>query len=36
LARLRELARDQTLTLVTATKAIQISQAAVLADIIGG
>jgi uncharacterized protein YeaO (DUF488 family) len=36
LARLRELARDQTLTLLTATKAIQISQAAVLADMIGG
>jgi uncharacterized protein YeaO (DUF488 family) len=36
LARLRRLARDQTVTLVTATKAIEISQAAVLADLIRG
>jgi uncharacterized protein YeaO (DUF488 family) len=35
LARLRELARDRTLTLVTATRVIEISQAAVLADVIG-
>jgi uncharacterized protein YeaO (DUF488 family) len=36
LARLRGLARDHTLTLVTATRAIEISQAAVLADLIRG
>jgi uncharacterized protein YeaO (DUF488 family) len=35
LARLRGLARDRTVTLVTATRAIKISQAAVLADVIG-
>jgi uncharacterized protein YeaO (DUF488 family) len=34
LARLRGLARDHKVTLVTATKAIEISQAAVLADLI--
>jgi uncharacterized protein YeaO (DUF488 family) len=34
LAGLRGLARDRTVTLVTATKAIEISQAAVLADLI--
>ena len=34
LARLRQLARDRTLTLLTATKDIEISQAAVLADVI--
>ncbi len=36
LARLRELARERTVTLLTATKAIEISQAAVLADLIRG
>jgi uncharacterized protein YeaO (DUF488 family) len=36
LARLRGLARNRRLTLVTATKAIEISQAAVLADVIRG
>lgn len=36
LAHLRRLAKSQTLTLVTATKAIEISQAAVLADVIKG
>jgi uncharacterized protein YeaO (DUF488 family) len=36
LTRLRELARNRRLTLVTATKAIEISQAAALADVIGG
>jgi uncharacterized protein YeaO (DUF488 family) len=36
LARLRGLARERTVTLVTATKAIEISQAAVLADLIRG
>jgi uncharacterized protein YeaO (DUF488 family) len=36
LARLRVLARDQTVTLVTATRATEISQAAVLADLIRG
>jgi uncharacterized protein YeaO (DUF488 family) len=36
LARLRGLASDRTVTLVTATKAIEISQAAVLADLIRG
>lgn len=34
LATLRRLARDRTLTLLTATKDIEISQAAVLADVI--
>jgi uncharacterized protein YeaO (DUF488 family) len=34
LARLRALARERTLTLVTATKAVEISQATVLADAI--
>ena len=34
LARLRGLARERTVTLLTATKAIEISQAAVLADLI--
>jgi uncharacterized protein YeaO (DUF488 family) len=34
LARLRGLARNRRLTLVTATKAIEISQAAVLADLL--
>jgi uncharacterized protein YeaO (DUF488 family) len=34
LARLRQLARGGTLTLLTATKDIEISQAAVLADVI--
>jgi uncharacterized protein YeaO (DUF488 family) len=34
LARLRGLARDRKVTLVTATKAIEISQAAVLVDLI--
>jgi uncharacterized protein YeaO (DUF488 family) len=34
LTRLRKLARDRTLTLVTATRAIEISQAAVLADVL--
>jgi uncharacterized protein YeaO (DUF488 family) len=34
LAGLRKLARERTVTLVTATKAIEISQAAVLADLI--
>jgi uncharacterized protein YeaO (DUF488 family) len=34
LARLRHLAREHTLTLLTATKDIEISQAAVLADVI--
>ncbi|MGH2789064.1 MAG: DUF488 domain-containing protein [Actinomycetota bacterium] len=34
LATLRKLARDRTLTLLTATKDIEISQAAVLADVI--
>lgn len=34
LARLRQLAREHTLTLLTATKDIEISQAAVLADVI--
>ena len=34
LAGLRKLAREGTVTLVTATKAIEISQAAVLADLI--
>jgi uncharacterized protein YeaO (DUF488 family) len=36
LIRLRGLARNRRLTLVTATKAIEISQAAVLADLIRG
>jgi len=36
LARLRDLARERTVTLVTATKAIEISQAAVLAELIRG
>jgi uncharacterized protein YeaO (DUF488 family) len=36
LTRLRGLAWDRTVTLVTATKAIEISQAAVLADLIRG
>jgi uncharacterized protein YeaO (DUF488 family) len=34
LARLRALARERTVTLVTATKAVEISQATVLADAI--
>jgi uncharacterized protein YeaO (DUF488 family) len=34
LAKLRKLARDGTVTLLTATRAIEISQAAVLADLI--
>ncbi|MGH2703411.1 MAG: DUF488 domain-containing protein [Actinomycetota bacterium] len=34
LATLRRLARDRTLTLLTATKDVEISQAAVLADVI--
>ncbi|WP_305094434.1 DUF488 domain-containing protein [Prescottella sp. R16] len=33
---LRELARDGTLTLLTATKAVDISEAAVLADVVAG
>ena len=36
LTSLRKLASDRTVTLVTATKAIEISQAAVLADLIRG
>ncbi len=36
LARLRDLARERTVTLLTATKAIEISQAAVLAELIQG
>jgi uncharacterized protein YeaO (DUF488 family) len=36
LARLRELASERTVTLLTATRAIEISQAAVLADLIRG
>jgi len=36
LARLRELARERTVTLLTATKAVEISQAAVLAELIRG
>jgi uncharacterized protein YeaO (DUF488 family) len=36
LARLRDLARERTVTLLTATRAIEISQAAVLADLLRG
>lgn len=36
LARLRDLVRERTVTLLTATKAIEISQAAVLAELIRG
>ncbi|HEX8860705.1 MAG TPA: DUF488 family protein [Actinomycetes bacterium] len=36
LARLRDLARERTVTLLTATRAIEISQAAVLAELIRG
>ena len=36
LEHLRELARSGTLTLLTATKRVEISEAAVLADLIGG
>jgi uncharacterized protein YeaO (DUF488 family) len=36
LARLRDLARERTLTLLTATRAVEISQAAVLGELIRG
>jgi uncharacterized protein YeaO (DUF488 family) len=36
LARLRSLARERTVTLLTATKAVEISQAAVLGELIRG
>jgi uncharacterized protein YeaO (DUF488 family) len=36
LKHLRELAKGETLTLLTATKRVEISEAAVLADLIGG
>ncbi|HEX8927867.1 MAG TPA: DUF488 family protein, partial [Actinomycetota bacterium] len=36
LARLRDLARERTVTLLTATRAVEISQAAVLAELIRG